>query len=36
MSENIRQGLMELATKMKVDLEYLIKHLEDDIEYPIT
>lgn len=36
MSENTRQGLKDLAIKMKVSIEYLLKHLEDDLSYPIT
>jgi hypothetical protein len=36
MSESTRQGLMELANKLGVSLEYLIMHLEDEIIYPIT
>lgn len=36
MSEVTRQGLEELANKLNVTLEYLLKHLEDDLEYPIT
>lgn len=36
MSENTRQGLEELARKLSVEIEYLLKHLADDLEYPIT
>lgn len=36
MSENTRQGLKDLAIKLKVSVEYLLLHLEDDLSYPIT
>lgn len=35
MSENTRQGLKELAKKLNVTLEYLVKHLADDRKYPL-
>lgn len=36
MPESIKQKLMELASKLNVSLEYLLKHLEDDLNYPIN
>jgi hypothetical protein len=36
MSESTRHGLLNLANKLGITMEYLILHLEDEIRYPIT